>query len=148
MLVSGVHLFIKKKSKILLLRRFNAQWENGKYSTIAGHLDGHESVIDAAVREAKEEAGITIEPKDLEVVHVMHRRYNPKSKSYREFVLFFLTVKKWKGEPAITEPDKSDDMRWFDIDKLPDNLVPYMKAGISSWRKGLAFSEFIDPYPY
>ncbi len=147
-LIAGVYLLLMKQNKILLLRRFNTGYEDGKYTTIAGHMDGRESVVEAAAREAMEEAGISINPDDLEVVHVMHRRHNPDSKHYQEFILFFLTAKKWKGEPTLVEKDKSDDIGWFDMENLPDNIVPHVKEVILNSRKGITFSEFVDPYPY
>ncbi|HEC35073.1 MAG TPA: NUDIX domain-containing protein, partial [Anaerolineae bacterium] len=73
-LLSAVHLFLVRDGKVLLLRRFNTGYEDGKYSVIAGHLDGNEEIKTAMIREAREEAGIEIAPQDLQVVGVMHRR--------------------------------------------------------------------------
>lgn len=85
-LITDVHVFLKNdKDKILMLRRENTGYEDGNYSVIAGHLDGHEEVIEAAIREAKEEAGIEIRFIDIKVVGIMHRKENDK-----EFPFFFL----------------------------------------------------------
>ena len=43
----AVHLFLIKKGKILLLRRFNTGYEDGNYSLVAGHVDGNEDVKSA-----------------------------------------------------------------------------------------------------
>jgi 8-oxo-dGTP pyrophosphatase MutT (NUDIX family) len=144
--ISGVHLLIEKGGRILLLRRFNTGYEDGKYTTIAGHLDGKESVVSASIREAKEEAGITIKPEDLDVVYIMHRLSNANREGYSEFVLFFLVVKRWAGEPTLIERNKCDDIGWFDLNNLPENIVPYIKEGIINYGKGMMFSEFTDPY--
>jgi len=55
------YLLLIKKDKILLLRRFNTGWEDGKYTLISGHLEGNETVKQAMIREAKEEAGMVAE---------------------------------------------------------------------------------------
>ena len=69
-----------------MLRRFNTGYEDGNYSVIAGYLEGNETVIAAMIREAREEAGISIAAEDLRVVGVMHRF------SIHERIDFFLTA--------------------------------------------------------
>ena len=124
-IVPTSHLILIDKSRILLLRRFNTGYEDGKYSVIAGHLDGNETFMQCMVREAKEEASIAIKPKDIEVVHVMHRKVPD-----HERVEFFIQAKKWSGQPKIMEPDKCDDLSWFELDKLPNNTIPYVRQAI------------------
>ena len=70
----ATHLLLRRSESILLLRRYNTGWEDGKYSVVAGHIDPDESAVDAMLREAWEEAGIRIEAENLEFAHVMHRR--------------------------------------------------------------------------
>ena len=82
----AVHLFFIRDRQILLLRRFNTGYEDGKYSVVAGHIEAGETVTQAAIREAYEEVGVVLEPADMQVVHVMHRR------SDDERVDFFVLV--------------------------------------------------------
>jgi ADP-ribose pyrophosphatase YjhB (NUDIX family) len=138
MLRATVYLILVKNNGILLLRRFNTGWEDGNYSLISGHLDGQETVTQAMMREAKEEAGISIKTKDLHVAHAMHR----KSEEDLEFIDFFLVADTWKGEPKITEPDKCDEMKWFPFDNLPRNLLHHVKQAIENFQHNIAFSEF------
>jgi len=133
---SAVYLILFRGNQILLSRRFNTGWMDGHYSLIAGHLDGNESVSRAMMREAKEETGIDIEKKDLEPATVLHRRYPDQ-----EYVDFFFICKKWKGEPSVIEKDKCDDMSWFSLDDLPENLLPYIKVAINNYKNKIAFSE-------
>ncbi|MGC5326580.1 NUDIX hydrolase [Brevibacillus sp. SYSU BS000544] len=135
-LATAVHLFFIKDSQILLLRRWNTGYEDGNYSVVAGHLDGNEEVREAAVREAKEEAGVQLEIADVEVVGVMHR------KSADERIDFFITVSKWDGEISNMEPDKCDDLSWHSLDSLPHNIIPYVKRAIENYRKGITFDSF------
>ncbi|MEI9913427.1 MAG: NUDIX domain-containing protein [Candidatus Saccharibacteria bacterium] len=46
-LIPAVHLLLVDKDKILLLRRFNTGYEDGKYSVVAGHIDGGEAASSA-----------------------------------------------------------------------------------------------------
>jgi len=73
--VAAVHLFlVGTDGAVLLLRRCNTGYEDGNWSVVAGHLDGSEEVKTAAIREAREEVGVTIDPADLAIVGVMHRK--------------------------------------------------------------------------
>ena len=137
MLRVACYLLLIKEDKILLLRRFNTGWEDGKYSLISGHLEGDETVKQAMIREAKEEAGINLNPENLHVVHTMHR----KSNNNLEYIDFFLIADKWKGEPKIMEADKCDDIRWFYLKNLPGNTLPYIKQAIENYFNKVSFSE-------
>src|SRR5512132_407839 len=109
-----VHLFLFRGDQVLLLRRSNTGFADGQYSVPAGHLDGGETVIAAAAREALEEVGVRIEPEALCYSSVMHRRDGD------ERVDFFVHVRRWDGEIVNAEPEKCDEIRWVNIDKLPD----------------------------
>jgi len=134
--IATSHLFLFRGNKILLLRRFNTGYEDGKYSVIAGHIEGNETARQTMVREAKEEAGIDIKMEDLELVHVMHRKEN------EERIDFFFTTKRWRGEPQIKEPQKCDNLSWFDLNNLPDNMVPYIKQAINCLLNHVVYSEY------
>ncbi len=69
----AVYLLFVREGKLLMLRRTNTGYEDGKFSLVAGKLDGGEEVKQAAIREAEEEIGIRLHPDNLEVVLVMHR---------------------------------------------------------------------------
>lgn len=130
----AVHLFLLRESEILLLRRFNTGYEDGNYSVVAGHLDGDETVLAAIGREAQEEAGIRLDPAATQVVGVMHRRSND------ERIDFFVLSTNWLGEVTNREPDKCDDLRWFPLDDLPPNVIPYVRTAIDAWQAGTWFT--------
>ena len=134
-IVPTSHLILIKDNKILLTRRFNTGWQDGNYSVVAGHLDGNETFLQAMVREAEEEANINLEEKHLNVVHVMHR------KSDDERIDFFIQARNWKGIPKIMEPNKCNDMKWFDINDLPNNTIPYIRQAIENIQRRVFYNE-------
>lgn len=138
---AAVYLMLIKDGKVLLIRRFNTGWQDGKYSLIAGHLEGSETVKQAMAREAKEEAGVYFKPVDLHVVHTMHRRSN----NDLEYIDFFLVADKWQGNPQIMELDKCDDMQWFPLNDLPKNTLPHIRQAIERYSSKIPFSELDIP---
>lgn len=135
-LLSAVHLFLVRDGKVLLLRRFNTGYEDGNYSVVAGHLNGGEEVKAAAIREAREEVGVHIAPEDLEVVGVMHR------KSDDERIDWFLAASRWSGDIVNAEPHKCDELSWFDLCCLPDNVIPYVRRALENYSRGVWFDSF------
>jgi 8-oxo-dGTP diphosphatase len=135
-LILSVYLILAKDGKVLLLRRFNTGYEDGSYGLVSGHADGNERATDAMCREALEEAGLVIKPKDMKFVHFMHRSLNDERADV------FFTADKWKGEPKNMEPDKCDDLSWFPLDNLPPNTIAYINEVIEGFQKGIYYSEF------
>lgn len=130
---AAVYLLPIKDDKVLLSRRFNTGWMDGKYSLISGHIDGNETVFEAMVREALEEAGLKIDPLDLIPATVIHR------KSDVEYIDFFFVVKKWQGTPIIKEPNKCDDLSWHPLDNLPNNLLPFIVEVLKNYQNKIPF---------
>lgn len=135
-IIPSVYLMLIKDNKILLSRRHNTGYRDGEYSFPAGHLDGNETFKQGIVREAKEEIGVILDAADLELVHTMDRRIPNDERAD-----FFFTARKWQGEPKIMEPEKCDDLSWFDLNNLPENIIPYIKQAIDSFLNNIIYSE-------
>ena len=75
----AVHLFFLRDKQILLLHRFNTGYEDGNYSVVAGHVDAGESVMQAAIREAREEVGIILDPATFKRIEI--RRFNRQNET-------------------------------------------------------------------
>lgn len=129
----AVHLLLVRDGNILMLRRYNTGYQDGKYSVVAGHIDGGEELKAAMIREAREETGIEISPEDLAVVGVMHLMESD------EYVSFFLHASRYSGDVVNMEPHKCDDLSWFNLDDLPDNTIPYVRRAIRNYRDGVWF---------
>lgn len=135
--VGSSYLFLIQDNKILLQRRFQTGFEDGNYGVPAGHPDGGETAREGGSREISEEIGITIKPEDMTVVHVMHRKA-----SNDERIVFFMTASKYTGEIISNEPHKCDDLQFFPLDNLPENIVDYVKVAIENYKNGITYSEY------
>lgn len=132
----AAYVMLLRDDEILLMRRFNTGYADGQYSLPAGHLDGNEPVIDASIREAREEIGVEIDSSSARVVGVMHRH------SDQEYVDFFVAAESWRGEIRIVEPQKCDELRWVPLHDLPGNLLPYVRCAIELTGDGTWFESF------
>ena len=138
-MVGEVHLFLLRPApdgtdqELLMIRRFNTGFADGLYSVPAGHMDGGEEVRDAAIREAREEVGVTIEHEALRPVGVMHRNSN------NERVSFFFAAERWRGEARNCEPHKCDEIGWWRLDALPADTIPYVRSAIENYQRGIWF---------
>lgn len=135
MIASG-YLFLIQGNKILLSRRFQTGYKDGYYSLPAGHIEDGETLTIGTVREISEEIGLSILPADLQLVHVMHRHEDDIRMD------FFFTAEKWNGQPKNMEPEKCDDLSWFELDHLPAHTIPYIASAIEKYRHHVFFSEF------
>jgi 8-oxo-dGTP diphosphatase len=135
-MIASVYILFVRDDKVLMSRRFNTGYEDGNYGLVAGHVEDNESLTCAAIREAKEEAGVDIAPEDLEVKTTMHRRQEDIR------VDFLFEAQKWGGEITNMEPERCDDLSWFPLDALPANTIPYTRQVIENYRKGIIYSEW------
>jgi len=135
-LIAAVFLLLLKDNQVFLSRRANTGWDDGKYCLIGGHLNGNETAAQAAIREAKEETGVVIDPKDLRFFNVCHISTND------ERIHFSFVTDKWQGEPKNTEPERATDVGWFPIDNLPQNINDVSKATIDWYKNNVPYSEF------
>lgn len=121
---TGVHIVCERDGQILLLRRAGTGFFDGLYSLPGGHVEAGESVLAAARRELREETGLDVEAGNLAWLGVVHRLSDTNR------IDFFLHARRWRGEPAILEPDKCDRLAWCATDALPATTVEYVRAAL------------------
>ncbi len=129
-------LIINDQHEVLLTYRTNTQWFNNHYGLVGGKIENNESATHALARELLEEVGITVSPAQAEFVHIMHF----KGETEPCIALFFV-IRKWAGKLTNIEKDKHAQLAWFDLDKLPDNLIPRHRKAIDRIGKHLFYSE-------
>ncbi len=126
---------LERDGRVLLLRRANSGWNDGKYTLVAGHVDAGESAASAMSREALEEVGAIVAPSDLELVHTMHRNDGST------YIDLYFRASNWRGEAEIKEPEKADDLLWADLQDLPDEIIDTIRAALVAIAAGVAYSE-------
>lgn len=137
--IVGVHLYLEREDgKVLLgLRHPDSAFAASTYHLLAGHCE-QESAVSCVVREAEEEAGLLIDPGDVELVHVVHMVDAPGAQPRMGLVL---RARRWEGTPEVREPDRCVSWDWFDPGRLPDPIVPYTAAAIDGIRAGRIYTE-------
>lgn len=139
-LIPAVYLVLRKANQVLLLRRANTGYQDGNYSLVAGHIDGDELATSALIREAKEEANISLNLADLQLVHTAHRLN--RDEMQQERIDLFFEATSWTGEITNMEPEKCDDLSWFDITHLPKNTIPFIANVLQDVQAGVVYSEY------
>ena len=59
-----------------------------------------------------------------------------------ERIDFFMTADKYTGEIKNCEPNKCEELKWFPLDDLPDNIIPYIKEAINNYKNNIFYSEW------
>lgn len=135
-----VNIIIKQDDKILLFFRNDGffSYGGGWWVIPAGHIEHGETAKEAAIREAKEELDIDINPDDIEFAHVMS---NLASKT--EGIDFFFVVNKFSGTLRNCEGDKCVEMRFMSPEEIKNtkNIVTATNIALNAILDGKTYSE-------
>lgn len=120
--------------EVLLSLRKNTGYRDGEYELPGGHVEAGEDLMKAMVREAKEELLIDIDREDLKIIHILHH-YNG------DRINFILTTDIYRGTPQIGEQESCEKLEWFNINTLPENIIPKVKKIIEYIQNGIFYSK-------
>lgn len=105
-----------KKTEFLLSLRRNTGSNDGEYELPGGHLEENEDIMEAIIRETKEELNIDLNPNNLKIIHILHHYTDGR-------LNFIVSTNKYKGKLRINEPEKCEKLEWFTYDNLPNNVT-------------------------
>ncbi len=105
--------FLIKDDQVLLAMKKRG-FGVGKWNGTGGKVKEGESVADAAVREIKEEIGVTVAPEDLEPAGTLQFDFDDNPEWAQTCEIFL--VRQWQGDPG-----ESEEMRpqWYPQTSLP-----------------------------
>ncbi|MFI8003570.1 NUDIX domain-containing protein [Streptomyces sp. NPDC086010] len=136
--IVDVHLLAQDgRGRILLgLHNPDAAGTGNRWELLGGRC-GKEEAISRVVREAEEEAGLIIEPDEVELVHVIHRA-GPQVGQPRLGLVF--RARSWSGTPMTPHPGRVAEWRFWNPKELPSELDTYTRAAIDGLVAGRLYT--------
>ena len=127
----GVGVMIWKDGKVLLGKRIQTRGQN-EYWFPGGHLEQNESFEECAIRETKEETGITIsKPRFLVLIN---------EKAHGKHYVNVGMIAEWQsGDARVCEPETFENWEWYSPDNLPDPLFEIIPYYFKAWATGEHF---------
>ena len=120
----AVYIFDYDEDLILLVKRQGSHGAD-TWAPPGGWVEKGESLIQAAIREVKEEVGLVFED---------GQEFGYTENHFAEGihdVCFTVVAQQWDGEPTICEPEKIADIGWFPVEHLhKENLFLPMRQRV------------------
>ncbi|WP_433466428.1 NUDIX domain-containing protein [Spirillospora sp. CA-128828] len=134
------HVLLQRDDgKVLMLRRHNTGYRDGWLCPPAGRIEPGEDVLAAAIREAREEAGVTLDRDDAEFCHIMHRTAVSLPGPCHAVSDYWFAFHHWVGEPRAAEPDKASEALWIEPTAPPADLIPHCAQALVAIGRGETF---------
>ena len=106
---------MNKKGEILLQKRSANKPRNpNKWAKTGGHVDSGEDVKEAILREIKEEIGIDIPKKQVEILEI----HKSKDSNNKYFVYNFLFIVDYKIEDYILQKEEVAEVKYVTIEDM------------------------------
>jgi 8-oxo-dGTP diphosphatase len=118
-----VCIFYRDFSKILLLKRNKEKRDLNKadWGNAGGRVEWGEKLVNACIRETKEESGIDLKPEQLKLLEIKEITENPIAPTVH--FLQFIYAAKLDEIREISLNEESDEYGWFDLNDLPEKTL-------------------------
>ena len=120
-------LLLDPPDRVLLTLRKRAP-EAGCWSIVGGKVDFLETLDQCAIREAREETGV-----EVELVRLLCVTDHVLPGEGQHWVAPAYLGRIVGGEPRNCEPDKTQEVKWFALDRVPGNLTMTARNAISAY---------------
>ena len=127
-------VIVNEEGRVFLARRGPlAKNERGLWEFPGGSVEYGELLADAVRREMLEEYGVQVVVGELlDVVdHIL-----PAENQHWVSPTFICRIE--SGEPLIREAGKCDEIGWFALESLPDDLTEVTRVNVANYRARLA----------
>ena len=126
---------VLKNDKILLQRRS----DNNEWGLVGGLLELDESYLDAALREIKEETGLTVKAKSfLGIFHNYNMMWGNGDKAHTIGAYYVFEIV--DGELRIDE--ESYELKFFSLSELPHLFAEDHRAAVKAYMEGISLPIF------
>ena len=132
---AGFGVLLLRDGKILLGKRHSDPLKadselrgEGTWTMPGGKLEWGESFEEGAMREVLEETGIVLNHVELICV-------NNDKNEHAHFVTIGMFSDDFSGEANIMEPDEITEWKWFDLDRLPQNIYFPSRNVLTNYKK-------------
>ena len=129
----GAGAVIIQNGKALLAKR-KGSFAAGYWGSFGGHVEFGETPIEATKREAMEELGV-------EIGNVQFAVCADMQKFGKQYIDISFTAEIISGEPRICEPDKVEELGWFDLNNLPEPIFDPVKTVLDALASGTRYFE-------
>lgn len=132
----GAGVMVVKEGKVLLglrnsdpTKADSALHGEGNWTMPGGKMHFGDTFEQAAARELIEETGLV--GNNFKVFSLSNDKV-PDA----HFITIGLLCDDFSGEPKVMEPDETIEWRWWEIDKLPNNIFPPSKIMAANYLNG------------
>jgi len=130
--IGGGVLILNEKGQGLLMKRSGkVRNESGWWSKPGGGIDFGERAIDAMKREIFEEIGIEVKI----IGYLPHTDHIIEEENQHWLAINYIAKIK-SGDPKIMELHKCEELKWFDLDKLPKKTTKTTREPIDDYLAG------------
>jgi len=133
----GAGVIVVKDGKTLLAKRSSKKsLGQSQWGSAGGHVELGETPAQAAIRETQEELGIVVD--NLKFLTCLDEQW----KDGRQYVDIIFSADIVSGIPRSMEPDKIEEVGWFDLDDLPEPMFAPVRVALQALKNSRHYDEF------